>query len=193
MERFIFFTIPKMFAFKKTFPSPAEKTAGTNAKKYIVVHHTGTGKDTIAGVLDGLYRRADYASCHFVVDWNGDAYKIGSPDDILWHAGVSEWGSQNGMNPVSLGIEIIGPDGAEGFTSEQRATVRALVQHLMATFGIPKENVLRHADLTWAGSATKKLWDGKSPSRKVDVSDKFWKINRTTWKQYQDSLVPKAA
>lgn len=96
-----------MFPFKQTFPSPAERTKGTNTKEFIILHHTGTGDGTIKGVLDGLYRRSDYASCHFVVDTNGDAYKIGSPDDILWHAGVSKWGKRKEMNPCSLGIEVI--------------------------------------------------------------------------------------
>jgi len=64
----------------------------------------------------------------------------------------------------------------------------------MATFGIPKENVLRHADICQQSAYTlaKILWDGKRQSRKVDVSDDFWKIDRTEFKQYQDSLVPKA-
>jgi hypothetical protein len=29
----------------------------------------------------------------------------------------------------------------------------------MGNFNIPKENVLRHCDLTNSGSASKKLWD----------------------------------
>lgn len=62
----------------------------------------------------------------------------------------------------------------------------------MATFSIPKENVLRHADVTHAKSKDKVLWDGKSPSRKVDVADAFWKIDRTTWLEYQNSLKPLA-
>lgn len=62
----------------------------------------------------------------------------------------------------------------------------------MATFSIPKENVLRHADVTHAKSKEKVLWDGKSPSRKVDVSDKFWKIDRKEFKEYQDSFKPVA-
>lgn len=96
-----------MFPFKQTLPSPAEKSVGVNSKKYIIVHHTATGEGTIKGVLDGLYRRKDYASCHFVVDTNGDAYKIGTPDDIMWHCGVSTWGKLTDMNPHSLGIEVI--------------------------------------------------------------------------------------
>ena len=65
-----------MFPFKQTFQSPAEKSRGINTKQFIVVHHTGTREGTIKGVLDGLYRRPDYASCHFAVDTNGDAYKL---------------------------------------------------------------------------------------------------------------------
>jgi hypothetical protein len=61
----------------------------------------------------------------------------------------------------------------------------------MASFKIPKENVLRHADLTWKGSGKKQLWDGISPSRKTDVDRALWK-NFTSWADYQSKLVPKA-
>jgi hypothetical protein len=65
----------------------------------------------------------------------------------------------------------------------------------MAVFSIPKENVLRHADVTQYGpySIAKILWDGKRKARKVDVADSFWKIDRTSYKEYQQSLVPKEA
>lgn len=61
----------------------------------------------------------------------------------------------------------------------------------MAAFNIPAENVLRHADLTHAHSKEKALWDGKSASRKVDVSDLFWKIDRKLFVEYQRSFKPK--
>lgn len=174
-----------MFPFKKTYTTK-NVTPGVNTKEFLVIHHTGTPQGTIAGNIRAL--TVGPVSCHFIVDGDGSAYKIGNPDQILWHAGESEWGNRKGMNAYSLGIEVIGPE----FTDAQRATVRKLIQHLMAVFKIPGANVLRHADLTNAGSAKKILWDGKIPSRKVDVSEKFWKINRTTWKEYQDSLIPKA-
>lgn len=174
-----------MFPFKQTLTTK-NITPWTNTKEYIIVHHTGTPQGTIAGNIKALTTGA--VSCHFIVDGDGSAYKIWSPDNILWHAGVSGWGARTNMNSYSLGIETIGPD----FTDKQRATVRALIQHLMATFNIPNANVLRHADITWGWSSSKTLWDGVSPSRKVDIAESFWKINRTSWKQYQDSLVPKS-
>lgn len=62
----------------------------------------------------------------------------------------------------------------------------------MAVFNIPKENVLRHADLTWQGSQKKQLWDGVSKTRKVDIAKSFWEKGYTSWHDYQSKLTPKA-
>lgn len=93
-----------MFPFKASL-STKNITPGKNTKEYIIVHHTGTADGSIKGVLNTLTVGA--VSCHFVVDTNGDAYKIGSPDDILWHAGTSEWAGKKNINSYSLGIEIV--------------------------------------------------------------------------------------
>lgn len=164
-----------MFPFKQTFPKPKEHTQWVNTCEYIIVHHTGTGEWTIKWVLDGLYKRDDYASCHFVVDTNGDAYKIGDPKDILWHAGESSWKWKKDMNKYSVWIEIIWQLADGGFTAQQKNTVRELTQHLMAALNISPENVLRHKDI--------------APKRKVDVADSFWKVD--SWADYQKSLIKK--
>lgn len=166
-----------MFPFKQTFPSPDEKTAGKNTKEYIVVHHTGSKEWTIKWVLDWLYRRKDYASCHFVIDVNGDAYKIGSPDDILWHCWVSKWADRNNMNAFSLGIEVIGPCSDGGFTNEQVATLKLLIGHLRAVFNIPIANVLRHKDI--------------APWRKIDPADTLWNKKWKTWDEFRTSITAK--
>lgn len=166
-----------MYPFKQTFPKPAEHTPGVNTCQYIILHHTGTKDGTIKGVLDGLYKRNDYASCHFVVDTNGDCYKIGDPKDILWHAGESSWGKLKDMNKYSVGIEVIGPLSDWGFTGEQKLAVRKLIQHLMAVLNIPFTNVLRHKDI--------------APKRKIDIADTFWKNEYISWGQYIGSLKPK--
>ena len=166
-----------MYPLKKTFPTPKEHTPGTNTCEYICLHHTGTKEWTIKGVLDGLYKRADYASCHFVVDVNWDCYKIGDPKDILWHVGESSWGKKKDMNKYSVGIEVIWPLSDWGFTSEQKLAVRKLIQHLMAVLNIPMNNVLRHKDF--------------APKRKVDIADTFWNKEYLSYTQYMGTLKPK--
>ena len=166
-----------MYPFKQTFPKPAEHTPGVNTCQYIILHHTGTKEWTIKGVLDWLYRRNDYASCHFVVDINGDVYKIWDPRDILWHAGESKWGKLKDMNKYSVGIEVIGPLSDGWFTGEQKLAVRRLIQHLMAVLNIPMTNVLRHKDI--------------APKRKIDISDTFWNKEYISYEQYMGTLKPK--
>lgn len=57
---------------------------GTNSKEFIILHHTATGEGSIKGVLRTLTVGA--VSCHYVIDTNGDTYKIGDDNMILWHA-----------------------------------------------------------------------------------------------------------
>lgn len=164
----------------------ASKTAGTNTCELVIVHHTATKENTIKGVLAHL-TNSGKASCQYVVDTNGDLYKIGEDKDILWHAGESAWKGKTNLNRYSIGIEIIGPLSDGGFTDAQRATVATLIKELCQKYSIPKENVLRHADLTHAWSSKGILWDGKSASRKVDVAQSFWS-KFSSWDEYRSSL-----
>ena len=161
-----------------------------NTCEYVIVHHTGTVQGTLWGNLKTLLglNRASEVSCHFIVDGDGSAYKLADPKLVTWHAWQSNWGSVIGLNYHSLGIETIGPD----FTQAQRDTVKKLIEHLMWVFKIPKERVLRHADITWQGSSKRILWDGKTKSRKVDIADSFWNQICTSWQDYQSKLTPKA-
>ncbi|MFA5917893.1 MAG: N-acetylmuramoyl-L-alanine amidase [Candidatus Gracilibacteria bacterium] len=147
------------------------KSKGVNTREFIIVHHTGTKHGTIKGVLNTLTKGK--VSVHYVVDFNGDIYKIGSTKDILWHCGKSEWKGKTNMNKYSIGIEVIGGVGEE-FPLAQRQAVRELIQHLMKIFDIPKENVLRHSDI--------------APGRKIDISDSFSNHGFKSWKKYQESL-----
>lgn len=166
------------------------KSNWTNTKQFIIVHHTGSDEWSIKGVLSTL--TVWKVSCHYVIDTNGDIYKIWEDNDILWHAGISEWGRFKALNPVSIWIEIIWPL-ANWFTFEQRSKAKELIQDLMRKYNIPKQNVLRHADLTHAWSGNMVLWDWKSRSRKVDIDKRFlndsnWNVKYNSWVEYQNSL-----
>lgn len=165
------------FPFKWVYPTPAEHTKWTNTCEYIVLHHTATWAWTIKWVLDWLYRRWDYASCHFVIDVNGDSYKLWDPKDILWHAGKSAWKWRSDMNNYSVWIEFIWPLNDWWFTDEQKETWKWLIQHLMKVLNIPSENVIRHKDI--------------APHRKNDIADTFWNKEFKTYKEFTQSLKPR--
>ena len=168
-----------MYPFKQILQTK-NITPWVNTKEFIVLHHTATGEGTIKGVLNTLTKTANPVSsgksCHFCIDTNWDAYKIGSPENILWHAWISQWGNLSNLNNHSLWIEFIGPLKNGCFTREQLIIGTRLVEHLMAVFNIPKENVLRHRDI--------------APKRKIDIADSFFPNN--DYKKWRDSLIPKA-
>jgi len=148
------------------------KTAGTNTCQFVILHHTATAEGTIKGVLNTLTVGA--VSCHYVVDTNGDVYKIGNDKDILWHAGESAWGNLKNMNAYSIWIEVIWPLKNGWFTDDQRKSVEILIKELSQKYGIPKENVLRHKDV--------------APGRKTDIADSFWNIYWESWDAFKNNL-----
>lgn len=160
--------------FKNQYPTPSEYTKGVNTCEYIIHHHTGTGEWTTQGVLDGLNKRQDYASAHYLISENWDTYKIGNDTDILWHAGTSSWDGKTNLNNYSIWIEIIWPLSDGGFTDAQRESFKDLVNYLCELHSIPKENILRHKDI--------------SPWRKIDVQDTFWNKISNTYREYINSL-----
>ena len=174
--------------FKKEYPSPDERTKGINKKEFIILHHTWTWEGTINWVLDWLYRRKDYASCHFVINTNGDTYKIWTPDDILWHAGESQWGKVVGLNSYSIGIEVIWPLVGNVFTSQERDAVRLLVRHLCNTYNIPHTKILRHMDITSVRAGLEQLARKGDKCRKVDIADTFWNKAYSSFDEYRRSI-----
>lgn len=185
--------------YKNTLDTP-NKISGKNKKLFVIIHHTATAEGTINGVVRGFTTAPanpkDAKSCHYVIDTNGDVIKIGREEDVLYHAGVSQWGEYNNLNRLSIGIEIIGPLKDGGFTFAQRSKARELIQDIIFRNGIPKENILRHADLTQKnGNSTKKiLWDWKGLSRKIDIAKTFLndssgKPKYKDWREYQLSFI----
>ncbi len=178
-----------MLWYAKTFPTPKESTPWVNKLKYIIVHHSWTKHGTINWVLNWLANKDDYASAHYVVDIDWSRYKIGNDTDILWHAGKSEWWTDKDLNTMAIWIEVIWWMW-EDFPFNQRSYTKELIQDLMFKYNIPRENVLRHADITWSWSKNKVLWDWVSQARKIDIDKKFYINKYKDWSEYQKSLIP---
>ena len=150
------------------------KSPWKNTCEYIVLHHTATKEGTIKWVLRQL--TVGPVSCHFVVDTNGDIYKIGELTDILWHAGVSEWKGKENMNKYSVGIEVIWP--LPGFTNAQRKSVQDLVSYLLKELKLTPDKLIRHKDI--------------APGRKTDIDDSFWRdAGHASWEEYQNTFIQK--
>lgn len=138
-----------------------KNTSGlSNSREYIVVHHTATKEGTAQGVIN-WFVNGDRASCHYLVDENGQIYSFNTEKDVLWHAGASSRWNRKDMNKYSIGIEVIWPlSGKEQFTDAQRKSVAYLIKDISMRNNIKPENILRHKDV--------------SPWRKVDIYDTFW-------------------
>lgn len=164
-----------MINFKGTYPTPVEHSPWVNTCEYIVVHHTATGSGTIKWVLDGLFRRLDYASVQYTIDENGDIYKIWNDTDILWHAGKSSWDGKTDLNKYSIGIEVLGPLADGWFTDAQRESLKILILDLMKTHKIGIDRVIRHKDI--------------APKRKSDIADTLWNKSFSSWEEYKKSFL----
>ena len=48
-------------------------------------------------------------SAHYVVEENGDVYRLVDEANRAWHSGASSWGGASDINARSIGIEIVNP------------------------------------------------------------------------------------
>lgn len=117
--------------------------------KYIVIHYTGNDGDTDENngkYFQGVNRQA---SAHYFVD--DDSITQSVPDDfVAWHCGAKTYKHRLCRNSNSIGIEIC-DDVKNGkiYPSAQTITnVLELTVYLMKKYNIPKENVIRHYDVT---------------------------------------------
>lgn len=124
-------TISTKYRFKK--PRSVRK-----ATKYIVLHTTeGSSKGSIA-------KLSANGECNYVVDTDGMVYVIVDRARVAYHAGLSMWNGQTGLDSVSVGIEIVGWHDKD-ITAAQYAALRKLIAELKAQYKIPDENVLTHS------------------------------------------------
>lgn len=135
--------------------------------KYIVIHYTAgvTSRAGSAVNTANYYPQSDDVSADFSVDdtcvvqYNGDIR-----NRYCWHCGGNRYSTKGGSmygkctNANSIGIEICSTnstgkmqnanDRTYSFTDAAVNNAVELVKMLMAGYGIPVENVIRHYDVT---------------------------------------------
>ncbi len=127
----------------------------------LVLHYTGmrTGKEA----LDRLCNADAKVSAHYVVEENGDVFKLVPETSRAWHAGVSIWRGHENINQRSIGIEIVNPGhefGYRPFPAVQMKNVTLLCKEILArNKNIELRNIVGHSDI--------------APTRKEDPGEYF--------------------
>ena len=123
-------------------------------------------------------------SVHYIIERDGKIHCYVPEDRVAWHAGAGEWKGEekyfNSMNQYAIGIELVGmgsqgdmsvyltegeykaiDDSLKGFTPEQYAALRLLVEDICQRNGIPmdREHVIGHSEYATRKSDPGELFD----------------------------------
>lgn len=127
----------------------------TSVIKYLVYHYTANDGDTDEANAKYFHNNVVKASAHRFVD--DDSVTISVPDNyVAYHCGGGLQGNTGHKfykictNTNSIGIEMCDTirNGKHEVSSKTRANAIALGKEIVKKYGIKKENVIRHYDVT---------------------------------------------
>jgi N-acetyl-anhydromuramyl-L-alanine amidase AmpD len=114
--------------------------------KYLILHHIACGclEEAIAMFMQ------HQVSAHFLIDFTGNITQLVAENNVAYHAGISHWQKQDGLNINSIGIEFINPQPEIlPFSLQQMQAGVALLQYLIKKYNISSRNVLGHSDIAY--------------------------------------------
>ncbi|WP_432287900.1 N-acetylmuramoyl-L-alanine amidase [Aminobacter sp. BA135] len=130
----------------------------------IVLHYTGM--ETGDGAESWLCNPESEVSSHYLVHEDGRIVQMVREGDRAWHAGKSSWRGETDINSCSVGIEIVNPGHALGYSAFPRRQMRAVIELCLGIaerHNVAPERVLAHSDVALG--------------RKVDPGEKFsWRM-----------------
>ena len=126
----------------------------------VILHYTGmrSGAEAVDRLCDPLAK----VSAHYVINEDGQILQLVDEQKRAWHAGVSYWKGETGLNSSSIGIEIINSGHEWGYTGFPDLQIEALIWLLKAIqqrHQIRPNRVLGHSDI--------------APERKEDPGERF--------------------
>jgi len=145
----------------RDLPSPNQDSRPAGAPVDMLILHY-TGMPTAAAALDRLRDPAAAVSSHYVVEEDGQVWRLVPEDRRAFHAGVSFWRGHAALNGRCVGIEIVNPGhewGYRPFPALQMAAVCDLCLGILSRHPIPARNVVGHSDV--------------APDRKQDPGELF--------------------
>ena len=119
--------------------------------RYLVIHFTANNGDTAKNNADYFAREVAGASAHYFVDEN-EVWRSVLDSCTAWHCGTKgKYCHPHCRNKNSIGVELCSRKDANGiyyFTGGTVERAVQLVRQLQTRYGIPRENILRHYDVT---------------------------------------------
>lgn len=129
-------------------PSPNHNDRRGRPIDLIVLHYTGM--PTAAEALDRLTDPNAEVSAHYLIEEQGQIWRLVPEGRRAWHAGRGFWAGERDVNARSIGIELVNPGhewGYRPFPARQISILTALVRHLSARYAVPPSRVIGHSDL----------------------------------------------
>lgn len=117
----------------------------TSEIEYIVMHYTGNFGDTAKNNADYFARAAIETSAHYFVDGK-EIWQSVKDEDTAWHCGGRAYKHPYCRNSNSIGIEMC--DSLTAVPDKVRDNAVELVRYLANKYGIDREHVIRHYDVT---------------------------------------------
>lgn len=133
----------------RTVPSPNHDGRPSGVKiDMLVIHYTGM-KDFGSALARLTDPRAEVSS-HYLIDEDGEIYRLVPECRRAWHAGLSSWRHNSDINGCSIGIELVNPGhefGYREFPEAQMVSFRQLAAEILSRHPIPPLRVLGHSDV----------------------------------------------
>lgn len=89
-------------------------------------------------------------SSHYLIDKQGKIFRLVEEDKVAYHAGVSYWRGQEGLNESSIGIEIDNYGhvfGPEPFPEAQIDSLIKLLNDIRSRHSIKDTHIVAHSDI----------------------------------------------
>jgi N-acetyl-anhydromuramyl-L-alanine amidase AmpD len=120
--------------------SAAHTGRGGDVISVIVVHHTACAVGPAVSTF--LAEKGP----HYMIDTDGQIVKWVQESEASWHAGKSRWAGVNGVNSVSIGIEIVNDTGP--YPEAQYVALLGLLDRLTSAFStVDTWNIIGHSDI----------------------------------------------
>ena len=134
--------------------NPRFKKIKRKSTRYIIVHTSECDlKTTLKIVSQGKQDNYKWVTrgghTHYVIARNGQTYRILDKKYRAYHAGLSMWNGQTGINRNSVGIELVGYYN-RNITARQYKSILLLIHILRNVYGLDSRAVLTHSQVAYA-------------------------------------------